>query len=99
MQNETRIPRISHFPHTHILHAIVQLLLLPCSCSPSLCTCPDCPLCLPSSATAAPPQVLEKAYFMVPDEDGVLEKATGTKIEWNTGQGSCWQVVMAMGTG
>lgn len=31
-------------------------------------------------------KVLEKAYFMVPDEDGVLEKATGTKIEWNTGK-------------
>jgi nucleosome assembly protein 1-like 1 len=30
--------------------------------------------------------VLEKSYFMLPDNDGVLEKAEGTKIEWSAGK-------------
>lgn len=29
--------------------------------------------------------VLEKTYFMLPEDDGVLEKAEGTKIEWKAG--------------
>lgn len=31
-------------------------------------------------------KVLEKTYIMLPEEDGVLEKAEGTKIEWNSGK-------------
>ncbi|KAL6749821.1 nucleosome assembly protein [Haematococcus lacustris] len=30
--------------------------------------------------------VLEKAYHMLPEDDGVLEKAEGTKIEWKAGK-------------
>ncbi|KAJ9511508.1 hypothetical protein QJQ45_029831 [Haematococcus lacustris] len=30
--------------------------------------------------------VLEKAYHMLPEDDGVLEKAEGTKIEWKAGR-------------
>lgn len=30
-------------------------------------------------------QALEKTYFMLPEDDAVLEKAEGTKIEWNAG--------------
>jgi nucleosome assembly protein 1-like 1 len=30
-------------------------------------------------------QVLEKTYHMLPEDDGVLEKAEGTKIEWKAG--------------
>jgi nucleosome assembly protein 1-like 1 len=29
--------------------------------------------------------VLEKTYYMLPEDDGVLERAEGTKIEWNAG--------------
>lgn len=31
-------------------------------------------------------KTLEKTYLMLPDDDGVLEKAVGTKIEWNAGK-------------
>lgn len=30
--------------------------------------------------------VLTKTYFMLPEDDGVLEKAEGTKIEWKAGE-------------
>ncbi|GAX85232.1 hypothetical protein CEUSTIGMA_g12652.t1 [Chlamydomonas eustigma] len=30
--------------------------------------------------------VLEKTYFMMAEDDGVLEKSEGTKIEWKTGK-------------
>lgn len=30
--------------------------------------------------------VLTKTYFMLPEDDGVLEKAEGTKIEWKAGK-------------
>jgi nucleosome assembly protein 1-like 1 len=30
--------------------------------------------------------VLEKTYHMLPEDDGVLEKAEGTKIEWKPGE-------------
>jgi hypothetical protein len=33
-------------------------------------------------------QVLEKTYFMMAEDDGVLEKSEGTKIEWKPGMGS-----------
>lgn len=29
--------------------------------------------------------MLEKTYFMLPEDDGVLEKAEGTKIDWKAG--------------
>jgi hypothetical protein len=29
--------------------------------------------------------VLEKTYLMLPEDDGVLEKAEGTKIDWKAG--------------
>ncbi|PNW79469.1 hypothetical protein CHLRE_09g416350v5 [Chlamydomonas reinhardtii] len=31
-------------------------------------------------------EVLEKTYHMLPEDDGVLERAEGTKIEWNAGK-------------
>jgi nucleosome assembly protein 1-like 1 len=31
-------------------------------------------------------EVLEKTYHMMPDEDSVLEKSEGTKINWNAGK-------------
>lgn len=31
-------------------------------------------------------ECLEKTYFMLPEDDGVLEKAEGTKIEWEAGK-------------
>ncbi|GIL51856.1 hypothetical protein Vafri_7768 [Volvox africanus] len=31
-------------------------------------------------------EVLEKTYYMLPEDDGVLERAEGTKIEWNAGK-------------
>ncbi len=37
-----------------------------------------------------PVQVLEKTYHMLPEDDGVLERAEGTKIEWNAGEGGIW---------
>lgn len=40
-----------------------------------VCHCPAC--CT---------QVLEKTYHMLPEDDGVLERAEGTKIEWNAGE-------------
>ncbi len=33
----------------------------------------------------APPQTLSKTYLMLPDDDGVLEKAEGTAINWKPG--------------
>eukprot|EP00983_Pelagomonas_calceolata_P002889 94957-Pelagomonas_calceolata.AAC.6 len=30
-------------------------------------------------------QVLEKTYLMMTDDEGVLEKAEGTKIDWKAG--------------
>ena len=31
-------------------------------------------------------QTLEKTYFMAADDDGVLERAEGTKVEWEAGE-------------
>lgn len=31
-------------------------------------------------------EVLEKTYFMLADDDGVLEKAEGTKVQWHPGK-------------
>ena len=31
-------------------------------------------------------QTLEKSYLMAAEEEGVLEKAVGTKIEWKSGK-------------
>ncbi|PNH05128.1 hypothetical protein TSOC_008645 [Tetrabaena socialis] len=33
-----------------------------------------------------PNEVLEKTYHMLPEDDGVLERAEGTKIEWSPGK-------------
>jgi len=36
--------------------------------------------------TAAEMQTLVKTYIMLAEEEGVLEKAEGTKIDWKTGK-------------
>lgn len=33
-----------------------------------------------------PNKTLEKTYLMLSEDDGVLEKAVGTKIDWNAGK-------------